>query len=145
MQFKQSDCDELLEIFKRKYGHNIFLSTYRHGDIDQIDCIFNRKDFVQIFYKKDNFLILSVVQKRKELLDEFQKIINKFMKCNALCSYDLKLYNTEQPHMKSIKEWWLTKKKERIDELKNKKVYKNMAEIMNFKGQSFLDSFIKEF
>lgn len=144
MQLRKYDCDELLEALKRKYGDDIILSSNQHGDIYQIDCIFKRKNFVQIFYKKNNFLILSVVQKRKGLLDEFNKVINNFMKCEALCSYDLKVINPEQPNMKSIREWWLTKKKERIEELKSKKVYKNTAEIINFKGQSLLDNFIKE-
>jgi len=129
---KISDYFPIVQLLKQNFGELLSFSPVEENDPKlYIEGLYDGILF-EIYYKKNECLILSVSDKGQELLKEFGKVLKSVVKQDHICTYKLVINNFAVKNtIRYVQEWNMICPETRLSDLKqgNKRI--NGATICN--------------
>lgn len=136
---------ELNQLLLKKYGDEIKTESFR-ALMGGVAGILKGEKF-NITFKKDEYLLLSVTNSGKALLDELMPMLNEVMGGeNPIAKYDVQPLGVDEKDSMPTIEWDIKDPETRINKLVNGRAYLDKSKIHNLSlfGDRKVESYVED-
>jgi hypothetical protein len=135
---------QLDNLLLEKYGKDMETDTFAtlRGNVEGS---FKGKTF-HITFKNDEYLLISIDNSGKALLDELRPILNEVMGDEPICQYDLQTEGHKEEDATPTIEWDIKDPEARVKEIVNGRAFSDRSKLHNLTlfGERKIETYIED-